>query len=74
MSDNRTLDQKRQHWEQIKSVAPDLSTFLTALNHAFGKPEAVQVVFTETGEVIQSGEFEPVNIRWDGQARIRYGR
>ena len=75
MSDNRTLDQKRQHWESIKTAAPDLGTFLTALSNAFGKPEALHVVLTKSGEIIESGEFDPVKIQFDGQARIRrYGR
>ncbi len=52
-ADNRAI------WTRIKTEAPDVAAFLTEVNQAFGKPEAVKVVIG--GDVVlDKGEMLPM--------------
>ena len=67
-------DQKRLQWEMIKSEAPDVAVWLGELSKAFGKPVGLRVELVKSGVVVESGEFEPDRIAFDGKARVRYGK
>lgn len=50
--------QRQATWSRIKADAPDVAQFLTEINQAFGKPEAVRVVIQ--GEVVlDKGDLLP---------------
>ncbi len=64
-------EQKRQQWEQIKTAAPELADWLGKINKAFGKPTALSVVFTESGEIIEAGALDAPKTFYDGKVRSR---
>ncbi len=64
-------EQKRQQWEQIKTEDPALADWLGTISCTFGKPAALSVVLTESGEIIKSGEFDAPKAFYDGKVRVR---
>lgn len=54
----KAIEKRQETWNRIKADAPDVAQFLTEINQAFGKPEAVRVVIQ--GEaVLDKGDLLP---------------
>jgi len=67
-------DKKRLQWELIKTEAQDVAVWLSDVSRVFGKPAALHVELVESGSIVESGEFDPVHITFDGKARSKYGK
>jgi hypothetical protein len=68
------MNEKRLQWDLIKEKAPDVADLLTAINKSFGKPAAMRIELLSSGEVLESGEFDGQSIKFDGKARVLYGK
>lgn len=54
----KAIEKRQETWNRIKADAPDVAQFLTEINQAFGKPEAVRVVIR--GDVVlDKGDLLP---------------
>ena len=65
------MTKKRHQWEQIKSTDPKLADWLSTIHRTFGKPAALSVVLTGTGEIIEAGAFDAPKAFYDGKVRTR---
>lgn len=68
------MNEKRLQWELIKEKAPDVADWLISINTVFGKPKAMRVEMSPSGDVLETGDFDGPRIIFDGKARIRYGK
>ncbi len=65
------MSDKRQQWEKIKSTDPIMADWLSTISRTFGKPAALSVVLTGSGEIIETGAVDAPKAFYDGKVRTR---